>query len=65
LTDSDPGVRMEAFTKLTVFNIKIDDFEKPETRMLIIKEGMADSDLAVQNACLKFLTPSIISTSQI
>jgi hypothetical protein len=56
---------MEAFTKLTLFNIKIDDFEKPETRMLIIKEGMADSDLAVQNACLKFLTPSIISTSQI
>jgi hypothetical protein len=56
---------MEAFSKLTVFKIKIDDFEKPETRMLIIKEGMADSDLGVQNACLKFLTPSIISTSQI
>ena len=29
--------------------------------MIIVKEGMSDSDLNIRNICLKFLVPSFIS----
>ena len=60
LMDSEPDVRREAYLKLIHLNIKIEDFDCPETRMVIFKEGMTDSDLKVKNACVQFLTPSII-----
>ena len=60
MMDSEPDVRREAYLKLIHLNIKIEDFDCPETRMVIFKEGMTDSDLKVKNACVQFLTPSII-----
>lgn len=65
LTDSDPGVRIEAFEKIAAFQIKIEDFDSPEIRMRIIKEGMSDQDENVLKSCLNFLTPSIIQTINI
>ena len=60
LLDSEPDVRYEAYQKLISLNIKIEDFDCPDTRMIIFKEGMTDVDPKVKNACIQFLTPSIV-----
>ena len=60
LLDSEAEVRIQAYKKLTTCDIKIEEFEDPEIRMIIIKEGMTDSLEQVQEACTKFLAPSII-----
>ena len=46
--------------KIAKFDIRIEDFQKAETRMIIIKEGMTDKDPRVKAACLQFLKASVI-----
>ena len=53
-------MRYEAYQKLKDFDIRIEDFGTPETKMLIIKEGATDQDQRVVAACIEFLTPSIV-----
>jgi len=65
LMDSETDVRREAFLKLVQLGIKIEDFPTAETRMLIIKEGMTDKDSKVSEACLNFLTTSIVQEVEI
>ena len=65
LMDQEPEVRREAYAKLTHLNIKIEDFDCPETRMLIFKEGMTDQDARVKAACIQFLTPSIVEEVEV
>jgi len=63
LIDSEADVRYEAYSKLSQFKIKIEDFDSPETRMLIIKEGTTDQDPRIRRAFVDFLMPSIVHES--
>ena len=64
LVDGESDVRYEAYSKLADLKIKIEDFESPKARMLIIKEGATDEDQRVQAALVRLLTPSIIRKVQ-
>jgi hypothetical protein len=59
LRDKDDIIRKVAFIKLAKSNVTIEDFDSTELRMLIIKEGLTDSNEDVKDACLNFLKPSL------
>jgi len=59
LRDKEDEIRKLAYQKLTKFGVKIQDFQSLEQRMLILKEGLTDSNPDVLNACIEFLKPSM------
>lgn len=61
LIDNQNTVRSQAFSKFIEFGIKIEDIPSDKKKMIIVKEGMSDSDLNIRNICLKFLVPSFVS----
>jgi hypothetical protein len=46
---------------LTVNKTLIEDFPSPETRMLLITEGLSHTNNLVRDACVEFITPSILA----
>lgn len=55
LRDRDADIRRLVFQKLTNNNVTIEHFECPDSRMLIIKEGLTDPSELVREACVDFL----------
>lgn len=65
MVDQEAEVRKEAYLKLVACGIKIEHFQSPETKLLIIKEGMTDQDPGVATACLQFLAQSIVHEQEV
>jgi hypothetical protein len=64
LRDKDDEIRRQTYIKLTKCKVRIEQFSSREQRMLIIKEGLTDSNPGVMEACLEFLRPSLTSESK-
>ena len=59
LRDSDADVRAAIFEKLIADGITLADIPNQKGRMLLIKEGLTDTDSRVKSLCCKFLEQSI------
>lgn len=58
--DVEPEVRKLAYAKMKSVNLRIEDFESAEARMMLIKEGVVHQDERVKEACIEFLEASIV-----
>ncbi len=59
LRDKHPEIRRFTYEKFAKNGVTLESFNSKEIRMLIIKEGLSDTDASVKEACVKFLAPSI------
>jgi len=60
LRDESPDVCTLIFNQLIASHTQLKDFPSPETRMLVLTEGLCNPNPMVRDACIEFLTPTIL-----
>ena len=63
LRDVNKDVAVLVFKQLTGNDVTLADFPTAEARMLLLTEGLTSKDEEVRNACIEFLTPSVLRHS--
>ena len=60
LRDVNKDVTILVFNQLASEGVTIEDFPSAELRMLVLKQGLASDQDLVQEACIKFFTPTVL-----
>jgi hypothetical protein len=63
LRDVNKDVVVLVFKQLTSNDVTLADFPTAEARMLLLTEGLTAKDEEARNACIEFLTPSVLKHS--
>ena len=64
LRDVDLKIVEDIFNQMTSNKVSIKDFPTPEARMLVLTEGLTSHEPRVRDACIKFLSPTVLDCAQ-